>query len=163
MLLAQAGAAEALPACRFLRRKIMKREKVEAALKKWSEAWLRHDPTALAEAFASDAVYTSMLVGTIRGTEEIENLYRRWFQAFPDMEFKVESQLIHGNQVAILWSQSGTHMGELFGLPGSGRIFMLPGAFFMTFHGEQIAAMRSIYDFTGLLVQIGVLKAKPAV
>jgi len=41
--------------------------------------------------------------------------------------------------------------------------FTLPGAFFMTFRDGRIVSMRSIYDFTGLLLQIGILKAKPAV
>jgi steroid delta-isomerase-like uncharacterized protein len=140
----------------------MKSEKIETIVNKWLEAWPRHDAAALVACFADDAVYTSMLVGTIHGPKAIEALYQSWFRAFPDMGFQVESRLIHRNQAAILWSQSGTHMGELCGLPGSGRIFVLPGSFFMTFREGRIVSMRSIYDFTGLLVQIGILKAKPA-
>jgi steroid delta-isomerase-like uncharacterized protein len=140
----------------------MKGEKIGSILNQWLEAWPRHDAAALASPFTEDAVYTSMLVGTIRGPKEIETLYQRWFGAFPDMEFQVEKRLVYRNQAAILWSQSGTHMGELCGLSGTGRIFVLPGSFFMTFREGRIVSMRSIYDFTGLLVQIGVLKAKPA-
>jgi steroid delta-isomerase-like uncharacterized protein len=140
----------------------MKNEKIEPIVNKWLEAWPRHDAKALAAAFAEDAVYTSMLAGTIRGPKEIEALYQNWFRAFPDMEFQVESRIIHRNQAAILWSQNGTHMGELCGLPGTGRIFVLPGSFHMAFREGRIVSMRSIYDFTGLLVQIGILKAKPA-
>jgi steroid delta-isomerase-like uncharacterized protein len=139
----------------------MKREEIQAILAQWLEAWKRRDVLALTAAFAEDAVYTSMLAGTIHGRGKIEALYRAWFTAFPDMVFEVESLLIHSNQAAVLWLQSGTHVGEFCGLAGTGRIFALPGAFFMTFRNGRITSMRSIYDFTGLLLQIGILKAKP--
>ena len=90
----------------------MKSEKIEAILAKWLEAWKHHDVSVLTSAFAEDAVYTSMLAGTIRGRGEIETLYHGWFKAFPDMVFEVERQLINGDQGAVLWSQYGTHVGS---------------------------------------------------
>lgn len=139
----------------------MGRGKIDKALSNWLAAWQRRDPAGLAAAFAADAVYTSMLAGTVRGRPEIEALYRSWITAFPQMEFLVESRLVDGDNVAVHWSQTGTHTGEFCGLPGSGRTFVLPGAFFMTFRDGMITNMRSIYDFTGLLLQLGILKAKP--
>ncbi len=139
----------------------MVRKKIETLVANFVEQWQRRDPVALAAGFAEDAVYTSMLAGTIRGRPAIEALYRSWFTAFPEIEFTVESKLIDGDNGAVHWSQRGTHMGEFCGLPGSGRIWILPGAFFMTFKDGKITNMRSIYDFTGLLLQLGILKAKP--
>lgn len=139
----------------------MARKKIDALVADWLEDWQRRDPVVLASAFAEDAVYTSMLAGAVHGRSEIEALYRSWFTAFPQMEFIVESRLIAGDNAAIHWSQKGTHSGEFCGLPGSGRIFVLPGAFFMAYRNGKIISMRSIYDFTGLLLQLGILKAKP--
>ncbi len=139
----------------------MGRGKINTVLSNWLEVWPRRDAVVLAAAFAEDAVYTSMLVGTIRGRPEIEALYRSWFTAFPQMEFVVESRLVDGDHAAVHWSQNGTHTGEFCGLPGSGRLFVLPGAFFMTCRNGKITNLRSIYDFTGLLLQLGILKAKP--
>lgn len=141
----------------------MKRKEKDAILEVWLEAWRRRDAIGLAAAFAEDANYTSMLAGTIRGRKEIEALYRSWFTAFPDMVFQEESRLTDRDRTAILWLQNGTHRGEFCGLAGTGRSFTLSGAFFMTFRDGRIISMRSIYDFTGLLLQIGILKAKPAV
>lgn len=139
----------------------MKQAEIEPILTNWLEAWPHRDAAALTAAFAETSVYTSMLAGTIHGRSEIEALYRTWFTAFPDMVFKVERRVIEGDQAAVHWSQSGTHVGEFCGLAGTGRIFYLPGAFFMTFRDGRIERMHSIYDFTGLLLQIGLLKAKP--
>lgn len=42
------------------------------------------------------------------------------------------------------------------------KSFRMPVVLFSTFHNGEIAYARHLYDFTGLLVQIGVLKAAPA-
>lgn len=139
----------------------MRKEEIEAVTAEWLEGWQRADVPALAAAFAEDAVYTGMLTGTIRGRQEIEALYRSWFAAFPDMQFTVDSLVVDEDRAAVLWSQTGTHKGEFCGLPGTGRIFVVPGTFFLTFHDGKITGLRSIYDFTGLLLQIGIIMAKP--
>lgn len=138
------------------------REEISAVLGEWLEAWKSRDAVSLAAKYSEDGVYTSMLADTIRGRQAIESLYRSWFSAFPDMVFEVESLVIEGELAAILWSQRGRHLGDFCGLAGTGRSFLLHGVFFMALNEGQIISMRSIYDFTGLLLQVGVLKAKPA-
>ena len=140
----------------------MKRKEVEAILGEWTDAWKRRDPVALAVPHSEGAVYESMLAGTIRGHAAIESLYRSWFSAFPDMEFEVQSQLIDRAQAAVFWSQRGRHMGDFCGLAGTGRSFVLHGVFLMTLQNGRITSMQSLYDFTGLLLQLGVLRTKPA-
>jgi steroid delta-isomerase-like uncharacterized protein len=141
----------------------MERKEIEAVVAEWIEAWKRRDPVALTVPYSEGAVYESMLAGTIHGHAAIESLYRSWFSAFPDMEFEVESRLIDQTQAAVFWSQRGRHVGEFCGLAGTGRSFVLHGVFLMTLQDGRITSMQSLYDFTGLLLQIGVLKAKPAI
>ena len=57
----------------------------------------------------------------------------------------------------------GTDSGQFLGLPPTGKSFRIPAVFLYELKDGQIARERRIYDFTGLLVQIGLLKAKPAV
>lgn len=141
----------------------MIREEIEAVVAGWLEGWSRRDPGILAACYAQDSIFVSMLAGKIRGRPAIESLYRSWFAAFPEMVFEVEDRIIDANQVAIFWSQRGKHVGDFCGLAGTGRSFLLQGVFLMTLEKGKIAATKSIYDFTGLLVQLGVLKAKPAI
>jgi predicted ester cyclase len=57
----------------------------------------------------------------------------------------------------------GTHVGTMMGIAPTGRSFRFRIAFMLTFNEDhRIVEERRIYDFTGLLVQVGVLKAKPA-
>ena len=53
------------------------------------------------------------------------------------------------------------HLGEFCGLAATGRLFHVHGASYYAFQNSAIARTRSIYDITGLLMQIGVLRAKP--
>jgi hypothetical protein len=46
-------------------------------------------------------------------------------------------------------------------LPPTGKGFRIPAVFVYVLRGEKISQFRSVYDFTGVLVQIGMLKAKP--
>ena len=69
--------------------------------------------------------------------------------------------MIDGDRVAQALSIEGTHIGEFMGVPPSGRPFRLTSVFGYELEAGQIIRERRIYDFTGLLVQIGLLKAKP--
>ena len=54
------------------------------------------------------------------------------------------------------------HIGDFIGMAPSGKPFRLAAVFLYELGNRQIIRERRLYDFTGLLVQIGVLKAKPA-
>jgi len=140
----------------------MTRQEIETILARRLAAMQRRDPEAIAATHAEDSVYTSMFIGTVQGRTAIASLYRDFFLAFPDAEVELENQLIDGDRAAISWSYRGRHLGEFCGLPATGRIFQLHMALFFVFQNGGIVHARSIYDLTGLLVQIGVLKAKPA-
>ncbi len=57
---------------------------------------------------------------------------------------------------------AGTDLGGFMGLAPTGKPFRITIVFLFTFDDRHIVHERRIYDFTGMLVQIGVLKAKPA-
>jgi predicted ester cyclase len=57
---------------------------------------------------------------------------------------------------------SGTQKGEFFGFPPDGRKFQFRLASLFFFSDGKIDREIRIYDFTGMLMQLGVLKAKPS-
>jgi predicted ester cyclase len=74
----------------------------------------------------------------------------------------VDESLIDDEHVAEMALQSGTDTGGFLGLPPTGKPFRLPVVWLFTVRHGHFAYVRPIYDFTGILVLIGVLKAKPA-
>ena len=56
---------------------------------------------------------------------------------------------------------SGTNTGGFMGMNPTGKRFSFAAAFICTLRDGRIAHERRIYDFTGFLLEIGALKAKP--
>ena len=140
----------------------MTRDQVLALFVRRQEAWNRRDAAALGRDYAPEGVVISAVSGRLEGRERIAAAYRAWFTAFPDLDFRSDALVIDGDLAALFFKATGTHSGEFLGLAPSGRRFDVSGVFLYELADGQIVHERRILDFTGLLVQIGILKVKPA-
>lgn len=140
----------------------MTREQIAALFARREGDWKNRDAAALAADHAPSGVVVSPTGGVLEGRAAIERIHRLWFTAFPDLALANPELVIDGDRAVLLVDISGTHAGDFFGLPATGRRVQVPGAFVYTLRDGQIAHERRILDFTGVLVQVGVLKAKPA-
>jgi len=141
----------------------MTRQEVEELFARRLEALARRDSAALAMLFSADGVIESPTAGgTVHGRRAIEQVYRAWFTAFPDVTFTAEDALlIDGDRVAQRLMSAGTDTGGFLNLPPTGKAFRVPLVLLCRVADNKIVHERRIYDFTGMLIQIGVLKAKP--
>ena len=141
----------------------MTRQDVEELFARRLEALARHDSAALAMLHSADGMVDSpMAGGTVHGRRAIEEVYRAWFTAFPDVKFSAdEALLIDGDRAAQRLTIGGTDTGGFLNLPPTGKAFRVPLVGLFTLADHKIVHERRIYDFTGMLIQIGVLKAKP--
>ncbi len=140
----------------------MTREEIMAFFTRHEAGWRAHDAAALAADHARDAVVISPTGGVLEGRDHIERIYRVWFTAFPDLARTAPDVLIDGDRAVVVTTVTGTHDGDFFGLPASGRRVEALCAFVYTLRDGAIVHERRILDFTGVLIQVGVLKAKPA-
>ena len=140
----------------------MTREEIFALFARREAAWRRRDAVALAADHAPDGVVVSPTGGVLEGRADIERIYRVWFVAFPDLMFTTEDLLVDDDRAALLCRVTGSHAGEFFGMPPTGRRIEVSGCFIYRLQNGRIVHERRILDFTGLLVQVGVLRAKPA-
>ena len=65
--------------------------------------------------------------GEIRGAQTIKGEIEYFHSAVPDLTWRVVDQIAEGNKVVSRWKASGTHQGEFFGVPGSGRRIEMSG------------------------------------
>jgi len=63
--------------------------------------------------------------------------------------------------VALFTTTTATHANEFFGLPGTGRRTDFRSGHLMRVENGSVTHVRRIDDFTGILLQLGVLRAKP--
>jgi steroid delta-isomerase-like uncharacterized protein len=140
----------------------MVRADLERVMTSYLEAMNGHDPVALARLYSVHCDIESPLFASLHGRAAVEESYRQWFRIFPDVVFNPEATIIDPPTGAMLTRNTATHEGDLLGLPPTGRKVEFRTIRVITLEDGLIASERRIYDFTGLLVQLGVLRAKPA-
>ena len=126
------------------------------------DAWRRRDIDALVEFHAEDGVVeTPMGGGVTRGRAAIGKVYEALFHAFPDVTLDHDEPLIDGDRVVLMARISGTDRGGFMGMHATGRPVNFPCVLLFDFKNGLVARERRIYDFTGLALQVGAIKAKP--
>lgn len=141
----------------------MTREALAGWVERWQEARSDRDVDALMAFYAGDCVVDSPLAaGRVEGRDANAKVYRAFFKAFPDATIQVEELLIDGERVVEIGTLRVTDTGGLMGMAPSGKPAVIPIVILSKVANGQIVYERRVYDFTGLLVQIGVLKARPA-
>lgn len=124
--------------------------------------WNARDDAALASGHAENGTVQSPMHGLRRGRSAIADSYSALFAAFPDWQFTSDDLLIDGDRVAQVFSAEATHVGDFMGLAGTNRHFRIQGVRIYDMADGLIQSERRLYDFTALLIQIGVLRSKPA-
>jgi steroid delta-isomerase-like uncharacterized protein len=137
------------------------RDEITALFARREDAFDNLDAAAIAADYADDVVIESPISGT-HGKVDAERNVRAVFAGFMDLKMTFEPPVIDGSRVAQLATAEGTNLGGFMGLPPSGRPFKMTMSFFYEVKGGKIVREQRIYDFTGLLLQVGILKAKPA-
>jgi predicted ester cyclase len=77
--------------------------------------------------------------------------------SFPDWHSTFEELVAEGNRVAERWTGRGTHRGELWGIPPTGKRVEVPGSVFYRIAGGKIVEFRGQLDMTGLMQQLDVV------
>jgi|SRR5579864_2718927 len=140
----------------------MTREELTTFATRRRDAWSRRDSAGLAAGHRIDGTVTSPMFGTVHGRAAIETTFRNLFVVFPDWEFIPDELVIDGDRVVQGFTARATHTHEFLGIAGTGRRFQIRGVLMFRFDDGLIADEERIYDFSGMLIQLGVLKAKPA-
>jgi len=123
--------------------------------------WRARNADALAMHHHENGTVVSPMFGALHGRAEIAEAYRRLFTTFPDWFFKNEELIIDGSRVAQHFVATATHVGEFMGLPGTNRHGRLEGMLLITMKDGLIEREQRLYDYSALLIQIGVLRSKP--
>jgi steroid delta-isomerase-like uncharacterized protein len=142
----------------------MTSDEIRSFLDRFVHAWEHQDVAALSACYTEDCVVVSPIFNTIKGRPKVEKSYRDLFLAFTNPTITVDDTIISDADPAravIVWTVKSVHTGNIFGMPGSGKQIERNIAYLFTFRGGLVAKERRIYDFTSMLMQLGVLKAKP--
>lgn len=140
----------------------MTRDEIAAFFRHRQTLWTAHDAGGLADGHAPDSIVESPMFGHLCGRDAIRESYANLFATFPDWDLHIDDLVIDGQRAVQIFSVNATHTGEFMGLPGTNRRFTIQGVRVFEMGSGCIQREKRMYDFTAMLVQVGVLRARPA-
>jgi len=122
----------------------------------WHEAWDEGNVDALDELLTDG--YTRLTQGSDSAltAAEFKQEILATRQAFPDLVTTIDDIVQDGDRVAIFWSSSGTHRGELLGVPATRRRVVTYGSNLCTVADGKLTHERVTWDPRHLLSALGI-------
>ena len=103
----------------------MTRDEMVALTTHWRNALEKRNLGAYTLLYASDAAVESPLGGVVNTPERLRKAFELFFATFPDATFTFEVPCIDNTRAVLVAMMAGTHVGEISGLPASGKPFRL--------------------------------------
>jgi steroid delta-isomerase-like uncharacterized protein len=116
----------------------------------------RRSVEGLLATLCADPLYVIMATGQEhRGPEAVAGFYTGLFESMPDVNFDLRDVFIGENGVVEESVLVGTHTGNLFGLPPTGRPVHLPLTIVFPMKDGEILGERMYFDMDALQRQLG--------
>lgn len=123
----------------------------------YTEAFTHTGDAGVVDEFvAQDFLDHSAAPGLPEGRAGFAAAVALWRSAFPDIELMVDSLVESGDTVAIGWTGTGTHRGELFGIPPTGVHATLRGIAFNRIEDGRVVERRQNSTDLSLMQALGV-------
>lgn len=124
------------------------------------EVWSRGDLALVDELTTEDYVeHDPVLPEPIRGREALKETIAMFREGTPDLTKAVDETFVDGNTVVVTYAATGTHEGDIMGIPPTGRSIEVEGVFVYRVEDGRLAEGRDMWDAFGLLAQVGALPA----
>jgi steroid delta-isomerase-like uncharacterized protein len=120
------------------------------------EFWNEGNMSAADKLMAVDAEI-HMPTREVVDPEGLKGFAESWRESFPDWYSTFEELIAEGDRVAERWTGRGTHLGELQGIPPTGKGVEAPGSVFYRIVDGKIVEFRGQLDMMSLMQQLGVI------
>lgn len=131
----------------------------KAVAMRWQDMFRssQEDLSKLDEFLAADFVSHNTSPGLEPGIEGVKQMAHIFHTAFPDMGGTVDDVIVEGNKVAVRFTGTGTHQGEFFGIPPTGKSIKITGMNIFRIEDGKIVEHWNRADDLGLMQQLGVI------
>ncbi|HWZ98675.1 MAG TPA: ester cyclase [Candidatus Dormibacteraeota bacterium] len=120
----------------------------------YSELWNTWSLAALEELISPAIVFRGSIGTTVNGIEEFKRYVDKIRAAFPDFHNHIEELIGEGEKVVARLTYTGSHQGELFGFPGTGKKISYQGVGIFQFREGKIVSGFVLGDTENLKRQI---------
>ena len=110
------------------------------------------DPALFAEGF----VYNNPQ-GVVMDADGSMQVLQAFNAALPDHVTEVKDEIVADDKVVYRWETRGTHNGDFFGVPPTGKQLLSRGVTIMKIENGRVAEVWESIDILGLMQQMGVV------
>jgi steroid delta-isomerase-like uncharacterized protein len=114
----------------------------------------RQDYDALQDLVDPDYVYRTP-GEELRGVAALQGLLTAYHRGFPDLELVIDDMFGAGDRVATAFTFNGTHLGELMGVPATGRRVSVHGTIHSRVEGGRLVEEWELLDLATMYQQLG--------
>lgn len=132
-------------------------EKNKAVVRRFYEMWELGDPGLADEVVAADYTSHNAIPEPRIGIGGIKEMVISLKNALPDIQFDIGDQIAERDKVVTRYAVSGTHQGELFGVPATGKQVKWTVTATMTVVNGKVQESWLNWDQWGLMQQLGVV------
>ena len=132
-------------------------EENKALVRRFVEEFWNQGNTAIADELMAPDAEIHMPTGETLDLEGLKGFNVAFRASFPDWHSTFEELVAEGDRVAERWTGRGTHRGELWGIPPTGKRVEALGSVFYRIAGGRIVEFRGQFDMMGLMQQLGVI------
>ena len=123
----------------------------------YDEGWNANNLDVYDELVTEDFVDHQAIPGLPPGREGFKMLNSMFRAAMPDVWVTVDDVITDGDKVAARWTSTGTHQGDLFGIPPTGASVKITATVVYRTENGRLAEGWINRDDFGLMRQLGVI------
>ena len=142
-------------------------EENRALVRRWfEEVWNKGREEAIDEMFAEDGIAYGLADESgenfLRGTAGFKPFFRRFRDAFPNIEVIVEDTVAEGDKIAARCTVRGKYQADTLGFAATGQPTEFTGMTIVRVKDGKIVEAWNNFDFMAMFQQLGALEMKTA-
>lgn len=132
-------------------------EKNKAIVRRYQEIYNSNNLDDLGEVLAVDLVMPKVMSGLPPGLEGAKRVHETTLIGMPDWHTQIEELIAEGDKVVARITMTGTHTGDFWGFPATGKKVQFTGIYIVTIRDGKIVEHWGEEDGVNLLQQLGVM------
>lgn len=141
----------------------MSLEENKEIVRRYQEAYNNQDYDALDALVAADVLTPNMISSVARGLEGAKQVHQKTVTGMPDYHTTIEDLIAEGDKVAARVTLTGTHTGDFYGIPPTGRKIHLSAMYIVHIADGKIVEHWGEENGMTVLRQLGFnIKLEPA-
>ena len=109
------------------------------------------------DSFDQNVTAVATSAGDIIGLENFKNYYNNYLTGFSDAEFTIIDAFGQGDKIVKHWNFKGTHDGDFFGVPATGKRVDVSGVTLVKMKSGKIFAEQDFMDLLDFYTQLGLM------